>query len=121
MSVTANAYKLGNDIPELIKPQRRPKMKVATTPQNIDPEWDLKIDDYTDARKVNVKKRFIASPFLLSSFYEFLGLLPDEIRDIEVNVRLGDAKTALEEIDDLIDKCIDWRMKLSHKISIEVL
>lgn len=109
-----------SSITAYVTPQVRPVSRVVTTSQAIDPDWEKKIDTYTSARGERVKQRFIKSPFLLSSFYEFLGMLPKEIQDIDKHAHEGNARLVLEEIDDLIDKTIEWRMKLSHKLSTEV-
>jgi len=112
---------LSTSLPHHFTAQKRARAKVITTHVSIDPEWNKKIEDYTQARCENVKQRFINSPFLLASFFEFLGLAPKELKDIEDNVRIGDARKALDELDDCIDKFISWRLKLSEIISIQQL
>ncbi len=102
-----------------IEPQPRNRMRVVSTNVSLHPDWESKIEQYALARANKAKERIIQTPFLFTSFYDFLGRIPGEVKDIKVQVKKQNAAKALDEIDDLVDKAIEWRMKLSNQFSIE--
>lgn len=103
---------------QYVTPKERPVMRVASTPFELDPEYVQKIEAYSQQRTKKVIANFIGDPFMLSNFYELLGMLPSEIEDIQKNVKAKNVNMALVETDDLIEKLITWRIKLSHKFSV---
>lgn len=103
---------------QVVTPYERPVMKVAKDAFNLDPDYVRQIQSYGEQRTQKVIANFIGDPVLLSSFYELLGMLPYEIEDIQKNVRAENVRMALIETDDLIEKLITWRIKLSHKFSV---
>lgn len=102
---------------QVVTPQERTVMRVVTTPFSLDPEYQEKITSYTLQLNEKVTNQFIENPVLLTNIYELLGMLPFEIQDIERNVRAKEYRQAMIEVDDLIEKVVAWRIKLSHKLS----
>jgi hypothetical protein len=118
MRTTVNQPVLRASNARFITPKERPITKATATSVELCPDYTLQIKSYTDQRTQKVIANFIGDPILLTNFYELLGMLPFEIEDIQKNVQSKNVRMALIETDDLIEKLITWRVKLSHKLSI---
>jgi hypothetical protein len=116
MKTTPYAYATSAPVQsQVVIPQERPVMRVATSAFSLDPEYTEMINIYTANLNAKVIDRFIDDSQLLASVYELLGMIPSEIADIQKRCRDGNARLALFEVDDLVEKLILWRIKLSKK------